>query len=159
MFNTCVPSSGKQMKATVCPVLPGKRWYTHRKPRAGLDRMPLLLWSVLSSISSYFWAMTTFEDKFRKKIKLKPDLCIIVSQSSQPRFYFLAASCSLRNLSSLTRDWAHALGSESTESSPLDDQGISPRFWKQWNIFNQNVLFLPNLNYLFLYKCLFLCVL
>lgn len=61
-------SSGKQMKATVCPVLPGKRWYTHRKPRAGLDRIPLLLWSVLSSISSYFWAMTTFEDKFRRKL-------------------------------------------------------------------------------------------
>ena len=39
-------------------------------------------------------------------------------------FCFLAALCCLRNLSSLTRDWTWALGSESAESQPLDRQGI-----------------------------------
>lgn len=42
-------------------------------------------------------------------------------------FFFLATPCSLWDFSSLTRGRTHALSSESTDSLPLDCQGIP---WK-----------------------------
>ena len=46
------------------------------------------------------------------------------------RFYFLflAMPSNLQNLNSPTRDQTHTLGSESTESKPLDGQGIPEGF-------------------------------
>ena len=48
----------------------------------------------------------------------------IVNNNISKKKIFLAVPHGLLDLSSQTEDWTHALISESTESCPLDHQGI-----------------------------------
>ena len=50
--------------------------------------------------------------------------CISIPSCFYLFFLFFAGLCGLWDLSSLTGDWAHAVSSDSTESLPLDHQGV-----------------------------------
>ena len=57
-------------------------------------------------------------------------------------FFFFAMPSGLEDLSSLTRDWIQAVGSESTQSSPLDHQRIPNMFLLSFKIEELRVRFL-----------------